>query len=509
MASVAKLKFGRRSLSSDDVLPAAVCLCACGLLAIRLWLAAELPLWLDETWSAMIATRADWGAFWREVWLDCNPPLYYLFLTSWVAVFGDSNLILRLPSIAFVLAAALAPLIWRPRGLNDVGLWTWAGIVLCWGPGAYVMLDARGYGLLLLLSTLSCLVVARLHDRLTVRGATAWVALGMLMFLTHYFAAMLIAGQALVLSHRHRWALLEVWPTGLLAIPGFAWFAYHLPRLKEYARPDVAWYEQTTLAAAAEHVTFVLGGQSAALVLLIMAIALCHRLKSRGESEPEADRQPLPEDGLRAAAVAGAIALVLALAMGTVQASLTNRYLVPIVPAIMLGIVLVTQRFARQGLVSLLLVTAFVLPGLNFGRVVVQAEARYLYGYEEGSDFLAAYRPDRLVFAWDHPAAKILDRGSLAQIGEYFLERDGLEVATTAVVLRETDDPNAILRRAAAGERPAIIWLYNTARRSAARHYPSILKDDPAWRCEHLRRPTDKTAELGAIACIKVGAGDA
>ena len=62
------------------------------IVAIRLQVAANAPLWMDETWSAMIAMQPDWAAFWREAWLDCNPPLYYMFLHGWVSAFGDSTL---------------------------------------------------------------------------------------------------------------------------------------------------------------------------------------------------------------------------------------------------------------------------------------------------------------------------------------------------------------------------------------------------------------------------------
>lgn len=50
------------------------------LIAVRVPVAASAPLWLDETWSAMIATRPGWASFWHEARLDVNPPLYYLVL---------------------------------------------------------------------------------------------------------------------------------------------------------------------------------------------------------------------------------------------------------------------------------------------------------------------------------------------------------------------------------------------------------------------------------------------
>ena len=48
------------------------------------------------------------------------------------------------------------------------------------------------------------------------------------------------------------------------------------------------------------------------------------------------------------------------------------------------------------------------------------------------------------------------------------------------------------------------IWLYNTNRKSAARHYPPTFEDDPAWTCRHFRQSTGNYA-LGAIACVRNG----
>lgn len=487
-----------------------ICLGACAVLAIRVWLAGQLPLWLDETWSAMIATQPDWASFWREAWLDCNPPLYYVLLSAWVVLFGDANLALRLPSVVFVAAAALAPLAWRPRGLNPIAAWTWAALIVLWGPGIYVTIDARGYGLLLLLSTLSCLLVMQLLERPALRTAGAWVAIGTMMFLTHYFSAVFLAAQALVLVRRHGLALLRLWPAGAPAIPGLLWFAWHYPRLREYARPDVVWYKTTTLADAYGHVAYAAGGGKAvAFVPMVLAILLAGLLVRRRRDGRDAPLDEGPSPSAWPVALAGWIGIALALVMGSVQPSLTDRYFVPMVPPVLLTFALLAQRSGRQTLVSLLLVIVFLVPGLQVDRLWRAAQARYLFGYEHASAFVAARRPTNVVFLWDHPAAKILDRGSLAGIGGYFLKRDGLDVATTALVVDEADDANARLRAAATGERPAVIWLYNTARRSAARFHPPVLGNDPGWECRHYRRPTEDAFELGAIACVKKEPGHA
>lgn len=491
------------NVSLARFLGAFVLLATIYILVMRLILSASLPLWLDETWSGMIATRSNWPAFWREAWLDCNPPLYYLFLTGWVSLFGDSNFMLRLPSSLFTVAAALIPVIWRPQGLSRIGSWSLAAFVMLWQPGLEVVVDARGYGLMLLLSMASCLMVARLLDRLTLQRGAAWVALGTLMFLTHYYAAALIIGQGLVLLARHRLALLRLWPTALIATPGLGWLVYHLPRLKEYARPDVAWYDPTDGWSILGHLLYTVGALNFLSLGLIVAISLAVILHY-GKSE--ADRAP-DDRNLALVAATGGIGFAVTIAIGLIQASLAHRYFTPLVPPAMIALALLTQRCARPDLAGGLLAFSLALPALNpqITREIVNNRATY--GYEETSDFVQAYKPDQLLFLWDHPATKIMEQNSLQALGGYFMTRAGDDLPVRALVAPLTADPNAMIRAAASGKRPALVWLYDTAHQSAAHDHPPTFEDDPAWRCHHWSRKTIRSGQLGSIACVRVGTG--
>ena len=476
---------------------------------IRLQVAANAPLWIDETWSAMIATRPDWPTFWHEAWLDCNPPLYYLFLTGWVGVFGDSNLMLRLPSFLFVILAAALPLVWRPQGLNRAAAWTWAGLLLLWPPGMLMMLDARGYALMLLLSTASCLVVAQLLQHLSLKGAVAWVTLGTMMFLTHYYAAVLVTAQTFALIYQHRTRLLRVWPATLIALPGLAWFAHHLPRLRDYARPDVAWQQRTGADSAVEHFTYIFGAWnyvSLSVIAVILGFAVMHRRRANSEQ----NIGPIPVDhNLTLVAGTAVIGFGLALLIGAFQASLVSRYLVPLVPPVMLGFTLIIQSNVQQGLHGVLLVFFFMLPGLNVDQTRNASEMRAMYGFEQASEFASVHKLDQLLFLWDHPAAKILDRQSLEHLGSYFVKRNNIDVPVRALIVSEDDDANGILRSAAKGRRSAVIWLYNTADRTAARAHRPTFENDPAWICRNRGPETVRTRQLGAISCINLEkAGD-
>jgi hypothetical protein len=76
-------------------------------LAVRLYRLGAQSLWLDEG-SSWELSRAGWGHLLREL---LNPtaayPLYHLLLKGWVALFGDGEWALRLPS-ALAGAAAVA-----------------------------------------------------------------------------------------------------------------------------------------------------------------------------------------------------------------------------------------------------------------------------------------------------------------------------------------------------------------------------------------------------------------
>lgn len=474
------------------------------LLCMRLYLAATLPLWLDETWSGMIASQSDWTSFWREAWLDCNPPLYYIFLSGWTALFGESNLALRMPAFLFMIVAALLPLLWRPSGMTKFGTLIFAALLLFWQQASLVMTDARGYGLLIALATASCLVFAKLVQQPTRLLSAAWVALGTLMFLTHYYSGILALGQALVLVFRHRADTLRLWPTALVAVPGLAWFAYHLPRLGDYARKDVVWYPPTTFFSALRHLEFIVAGSHLIPLMTIIVVLVLMILQNRRQksANPVAER-PADRD-LALVVLAAGVGFAIAIAVGVFQESLTDRYFMPLVPPALLGLVLAVQRCKAPTLAGLMLAFMFLIPSLNPNFAFKGSYQRTYYGYEKGSDFIANQKPDQLLFFWDHPAGKILDQQSLEKIGRYFLARDGIQVPIQAFVIGERENPNPIIRAAATGQRPAIIWLYDTGHKSSANYYRPIFDKDPAWNCQHRRLALSRGNHLGTIACVKI-----
>jgi hypothetical protein len=105
-------------------------------------------------------------------------------------------------------------------------------------------------------------------------------------------------------------------------------------------------------------------------------------------------------------------------------------------------------------------------------------------------------RPSQVAFAWDHPAAKILDPSSLKQIGGFFFHRAGQPVKVVPLVLMPGDNANSVFMHLSETDRPAILWLYDRKHKSAARSFPPTIDLKPTWRCRH-----DRQGSRGVIAC--------
>lgn len=473
-------------------------ICGIGAVAIlieRVWLGHDLPLWIDETWTAVIAMQPGWQAFWHEAWLDVNAPLYYAFMALWVQVAGISNSALRLPSMVFMIVASILPLLWRPRELSQEAAITWSALLFFWWPGMAISVDARTYALLLLLSVAQTIAYVRLMQAPTQGATFVWTALASISLLTHYYAIYVIGIQGLIYLWMHRKSVLRTWPAALLFVPSIGEMFHHLPRVTEYARPDARWYEPIQFGDAWNIMQFTFGPPSIlfdiALILIIGGgIWAGRRYRSiRDETAPETP-------ALYTVGISAAITLVAALIIGAVQATLTDRYLTPLVPSMLLGIVLLAGRSVRAHIVYAFLVGLYLAAALTPVALAKYQWGRSFYGYEPASDFLLKARPTEVVFAWDHPAAKILDPNSLRQMGGFFFLRAGQNVETIPMVLMPGQNANKTLMHMSVGDRPAIIWLYDLKHRSAARSFPPTIDLKPNWRCEHVR-----LGSRGSVAC--------
>lgn len=491
-----------------------------GVTISRVYYALHYPLWLDETWTAMIASRESWGSFWREAWLDVNPPLYYVFMKLWVDVFGTSNTVLRLPSLLFFFAAAALPLLWKAHGLNRTICLVWGTLILLWWPGIMMTADARAYALLMFASVAGLIAFIDAMNRGNSRAFAIWAAIGTIQILTHYFAYFLVAIQGFILLYAWRFELIKRAHAFLPFTLAFGWTIYHMPRFLEYGKPGVAWYESTTPLDMFNYTIFSIGmpiwGFAALLVLSLTTALYMSNWKLSEQKVPTAtDAHEGTVKAVLYAILAAVIAMATIYIFSSIKASLTDRYMVPLVPTMLLGVVLIASRIAKSNIAYVLVIGLYSIFALAPTMLVANFESRSNFGYERESDLIALSKPDQLIFLWDHSNTQILDPVSLARIGDFFLLRSDVDVETTALRLTQYDDPNVAIENAVTGERPAVIWLYDAQRNSAAKLFPPTLQKNPSWNCQDnrsfIKNKKRQRVELwvGTLACVASGKGEA
>jgi hypothetical protein len=491
-----------RGRSGDLAGRAAIAL-ACAAIAattvLRFYIGKGQPLWLDETWTGAIAATHGWGAFWRQVYLDVNAPLYYLVMHLWQGVGGLSNDALRMPSAIF---GALAPLLIafsRVEGLSRPARLTWAALVAAWIPGVWFSGDARCYALLLLLTTAQTLAFVRLLRAPDTGRALTWCILATLAIATHYHAAILGAFQGLAYLAVCRTKAVRTWPAALVFVPLAAWLAWHAPRIALFAKPDVAWYQLLRLDRLGRVASYVPGSQELGLALLAIGLAAL----VLGFALTRAPKVSRERTGVLWLAVATAgLGAVLVVAMGFLRPSFTDRYLIPFEPALLLGVALIAQWLARRFAWTY---AAVIVAALAVLWPWAERDLRHgwrFYNWEVASADLIKAKPTRLVWLWDHPATPVMQTSQLDPVGGFFFARAGHPVPVTSIQVHATQDPNPILLRAAAAPGSAILWTYDIGVRGTAaiRHRPNIEALDPSFKCRNYAR-----GSIGVIACDRAG----
>ena len=351
------------------------------LAAYSIWLRAALawglPLWLDETWTAAISGSPDFSTLWHNIWLDGNGPVYYILMWLW-PFHGDLGL--KLPSLAFVIAASALAVLWRS---GPVSLF-WAALLLLWLPGIYFAVEARGYALLFLLSILQTVAFVRLLEAPSTIRAAAWVGLSSLAILVHYFAAVVALTEGMAYLWMYRGRALTTWPACLLLAPAVAWFAYHLPHLMLYAQ--MPWYSRVGLNDWPRLMLWTIGGTAMCAVGMLAIVALF--------------LQRPPREVL-ATAAAGWVAAALLVLAGLLRPMLVDRYLVPCVPPILLGVA-TSVRF--NGYLPLAAWMALNLNSLETLRDGLRERAWY------GLELPAREMPNARIVTWysDNPRGVLL-----------------------------------------------------------------------------------------------------
>ena len=193
------------------------------------------------------ASRILRGSFWHAMdavgFSESAPPLYYALAWLWTQVTGTGEWGLRSLSapagvatvpVAYLLAAQLTTLRPGPQtphsavgfpqitGKTNSGV-SWAGIAAAALVAVSPMLlwysqEARGYSLMILLTTAAALYFVRALDGGRQRDFALWGLFSSLALATHYFAVFPIAAEAAWLLYRRRREAAR----GLAIVAGFA-----------------------------------------------------------------------------------------------------------------------------------------------------------------------------------------------------------------------------------------------------------------------------------------------
>ncbi|MDB5436438.1 MAG: hypothetical protein JWR47_2695 [Phenylobacterium sp.] len=461
----------------------------------RTWLAHVQPLWFDEAWTLSVATTPDWKSFVGEAYNDVNAPLYYALMRLWTMAAGASDFALRLPGLLAVIAAGLIPLASRIKGLSLEARLTWGVAIFGWW-GVGLFLNGRCYGPLLALSVLQAIAFARLLERPSQRDAWLWCGLAAAAILTQYMAAIPAAAQGLVYLAARRKQAFRTWPALLAFAPMLGWMAFHAPRLRAFSGADVAWHPLVTPATALQFTAFTVN-PSTPLGLALAALLIAATLLMAPRSPPQAKAEPDPATYLWLVVGAAVAGLVLMLIFGALRPSLTGRYLIPLAPGLLLGLVLCARRSAHPRLAYAALMALYLGVALWPRSFIAGLREGAPYGYEQASATLMRHGVTRVAFLWDHEATRIEAPASLQRAGGVFFRRAGDPVAVTPVVTRPDQDANPLALAAATGPHPGIIWIYNRRGATSARSFPPRIQAlDPRWTCEQVG-----DGEIGNLAC--------
>jgi hypothetical protein len=395
-------------------------------LMLRLIMGWQAPLWLDETYTAVIAgqdTATDLYGWMRR---ELSGPVFYLVAWLVAQVAGLSDFALRLPSVLFALAAVLL-VAWR--GHEDARLrLVWAALLALWLPGIFQASQARPQALLLFLAVIQAIAFYRAWRAGGARWTWVWAGATALMLLTHVYAAVPGGLQFLALSWsvRHRWRAHA--PAIAAFVPVVGWYATQIPFYMSFARPGVASYPVLQPGDVIDFAPDLLGGTP---VLAGVTLTLAAGITFMAFQErPRAADGSLNLSGEAVLALCGLAAALMIFSVGMIRPSYVPRYMVPCVPAALLGIaralMLAQGDWCRASNFTIVLAIfqAILLGALAFPKS--QQREIYPLEFQQASDWLMRGGSDRpVIFTWDYPVAAINPDANLVEVGGFFFERAG------------------------------------------------------------------------------------
>ena len=237
---------------------------------LRVYQIGEEELWFDEAASFSLVTWRSWP---EALLRDINPPFYYLLLSAWLRVAGQSEAALRLLSALSGTLFIVALLLFGRRIVGPRAA-LWSALVAALAPiQIYYSQEARTYALLTLLLALT---YGALWRGLESDKRRWWVVVSvcaLLALYSHYFAVLALIPTALLVwlwpegeQAKQRWlhyaASMSV--SVLLWVPWILW-SFHS---RSYSVTGIGWIESVwqgtgpLLAIPRSLEVFTLGGQA-------------------------------------------------------------------------------------------------------------------------------------------------------------------------------------------------------------------------------------------------------
>lgn len=129
-------------------------------------IALDQSLWLDEATTAVsVESHSLASLFTQFLRYDFHPPLYYLFMKLWTALFGSSEVALRLPSVLFSLLAGY--MVFRiGKHVKNASTGLWASALFLFNPLiVYYSQEARMYMMVTFFLTAALYFFIRLQEK--------------------------------------------------------------------------------------------------------------------------------------------------------------------------------------------------------------------------------------------------------------------------------------------------------------------------------------------------------
>lgn len=445
------------------------------------------PLWLDENFSAAIAILPSFQRLIDWCLNELSGPLYYTLLWTWEKLAGDSNVILRLPSLVFSVAAP-SLILWKGHQDRTIR-YLWGISLALWLPGFNIATEARPYSLMVFLGCAQAICFLRLLQAPNTSRAAAWAGVSSLAILAHYHAIIISGLQGLAYLVAWRRTALRTWPALFVLLPMALWMRWHLAMVLNYANSGQTWYQLLSWREAANAPFFLWGSVVPVVALGVLLPVYLYAVFSMSR---DAHRFPTLSPEIILVGT-GLLSTMLVVGIGFVRPSFVMRYLLPYVGATSLLLPVIVCKIKRDipaaPLAMILLLIGSAIPPLAQRLARPNEDFRYIFNFEQPSAWIMSNSKARkLVFLWDNPTALLSQPDKLAEVGGFFFRRQGQPRDVLIPRYPMNSDPYPAIASLINGRSDtAIIWAYDKGvpNTSALLYPPRFWRDKARWRCRN------------------------